>query len=705
MAAGSLAKASVHEPVGPGPLWKHKGWQLPAYIQHIANDLREKRGMTESRAIATAVAAVKRWAAGGGNVDAETRAAAQKAVGEWEKLKAKAHAMSAAKAALSEDDAEPVAAYAVLLDQVEAGEIEDEIEIDLAQINVAQLRRLDAVEEALLAYIKSGPDPSDLAEAQSLLSRVGHLKAKDKAEQAAGGPISFGDDDLVLCELFLSDGGLDLSIEDGVMWKTLMREGQWKLSPGPGQKPVEKPITVIAEGESDPHKLVISMSELIENFKDGAIEHVSIPTSHENKVVQNTGFVRDLRMRKDANGRWMLQGATDFTEPEVRGMAERGTIANISAGVLFDYLRKEDGKKYRAVLEHAALTNKPWLSGMTPFGMADEGQEVTVMTFSEEIDALEAEVDLDEVFSNEELEALMGESEDGAAAEGEADVALAGDKAKKPYGNVTYADPGYQSDGKARYPVETEEHARAAWAYINKAKNAGAYSAGQLSKIKARIRAAMKRHGVAVEMSDEQLVAENEFVLSALLAEGVALNDLKGGAIMEENNETVEETVEVAKTPEEIVAETLGLSIDEAKAAIEENARLKAEGAEAEITAKVEAWTEDKKSPALLAEAEKILRGDVTDGGVNLSEDDKTVTLSVAEVVERLVALSPAVNLDEEQVTEEDSTKGTAPDKDEEVELSDEIKSEARRLYLYEGKTADEALELAKASADANDEQ
>lgn len=100
-AAGSLLKATVHErvgrPGGPG-LWGHKSLQLPAYIQHIANDLREKRGMSESRAIATAIAAVKRWAAGGGNVDAETRAAARKAVAEWEALKAKAKGLRGGKA-------------------------------------------------------------------------------------------------------------------------------------------------------------------------------------------------------------------------------------------------------------------------------------------------------------------------------------------------------------------------------------------------------------------------------------------------------------------------------------------------------------------------------------------------------------------------------------------------------------------------------
>lgn len=95
LAADSMAKASSHEPMGAGPLWKTPGLQLPAYIQHIANDLEKERGMDRSRAIATAVAACKRWAAGGGNVDANTRAAATKALAEWEAAKARAHAVHA----------------------------------------------------------------------------------------------------------------------------------------------------------------------------------------------------------------------------------------------------------------------------------------------------------------------------------------------------------------------------------------------------------------------------------------------------------------------------------------------------------------------------------------------------------------------------------------------------------------------------------
>jgi HK97 family phage prohead protease len=69
---------------------------------------------------------------------------------------------------------------------------------------------------------------------------------------------------------------------------------------------------------------------------------------------------------------------------------------------------------------------------------------------------------------------------------------------KKPYGDVTYADPGYQKDGQKRYPLDTEAHCRAAWSYINMPKNASQYTAEQLSAIKGRIKAALKKYGVDV---------------------------------------------------------------------------------------------------------------------------------------------------------------------------------------------------------------
>ena len=68
-----------------------KEGQLPAYIQHIAKDLHEERGMTMSHAIATAISLCKKWAAGGKNVNPDTRAKAAAAIAEWEKLKASSH--------------------------------------------------------------------------------------------------------------------------------------------------------------------------------------------------------------------------------------------------------------------------------------------------------------------------------------------------------------------------------------------------------------------------------------------------------------------------------------------------------------------------------------------------------------------------------------------------------------------------------------
>jgi HK97 family phage major capsid protein/HK97 family phage prohead protease len=66
------------------------------------------------------------------------------------------------------------------------------------------------------------------------------------------------------------------------------------------------------------------------------------------------------------------------------------------------------------------------------------------------------------------------------------------DKPNGEYGDVAYADPGYQEDKKPRYPIDTEEHIRAAWSYINQERNAGQYSADELAHIKARIVAAWK---------------------------------------------------------------------------------------------------------------------------------------------------------------------------------------------------------------------
>lgn len=90
----NLAKSDVYPTLERKPgksNWVDNAGGLPSYIERIAKHLHYEKGMDISRAIATAVNTVKRWAAGGGGVSPKTRALAAKAVMEWEAKKAGSH--------------------------------------------------------------------------------------------------------------------------------------------------------------------------------------------------------------------------------------------------------------------------------------------------------------------------------------------------------------------------------------------------------------------------------------------------------------------------------------------------------------------------------------------------------------------------------------------------------------------------------------
>lgn len=79
----------------PGSNWVQGAGGLPDYICRIARAVK-KTGKTTSEAIAIAVSRVKVWATGAG-VDKDTQAKAAAAIAEWEKLRAKSKAKTAAK--------------------------------------------------------------------------------------------------------------------------------------------------------------------------------------------------------------------------------------------------------------------------------------------------------------------------------------------------------------------------------------------------------------------------------------------------------------------------------------------------------------------------------------------------------------------------------------------------------------------------------
>jgi hypothetical protein len=176
-------------------------------------------------------------------------------------------------------------------------------------------------------------------------------------------------------EVFFSGG--DISASDGLIYKDIMIEGEWAYRPGPGQKPTPIPLKVVSGYASTDDE--IGMSDLIDAFDSQAIDHVTIPTSHDDKPHENTGYVKKLVIVEGENGKKVLRAGLEFTEPDIKEKATRGSIANTSAGIIFDYIKKDTGKKFRQVLGHVALTNKPWLNGMKPFGVNASEEDIEIV--------------------------------------------------------------------------------------------------------------------------------------------------------------------------------------------------------------------------------------------------------------------------------------------------------------------------------------
>jgi hypothetical protein len=66
-------------------------------------------------------------------------------------------------------------------------------------------------------------------------------------------------------------------------------------------------------------------------------------------------------------------------------------------------------------------------------------------------------------------------------------------KGEREYGDVAFADPTNK-----KYPIDSAEHVRAAWSYINHRDNAAKYDADEVRTIKDRIRRAAKRFDVEI---------------------------------------------------------------------------------------------------------------------------------------------------------------------------------------------------------------
>jgi hypothetical protein len=178
--------------------------------------------------------------------------------------------------------------------------------------------------------------------------------------------------DLMGDELFFADDGTsEVEEKDGLLWYPICRTGTWVRHPTS-----DKPLLLTIK----------DFEEVKQAFDEGAWEFVTIPLTHNDRVDENTGFIKDLEIRPHPTreGVYKLWAGHSFTEPDVAEKVKRGTIAGRS--VYFDFnghKRTEDGKFFPKVLKHVALTNRPWLNGINEgetlaASYEEEEPEVTV---------------------------------------------------------------------------------------------------------------------------------------------------------------------------------------------------------------------------------------------------------------------------------------------------------------------------------------
>jgi HK97 family phage prohead protease len=193
--------------------------------------------------------------------------------------------------------------------------------------------------------------------------------------------------------------------------------------------------------------------------------------------------------------------ALDGTQTD--GVDPLGVLAAVDAAMsgVADQLAKEDVEAARRYFSQAAsrLSELQYLLGMVP--TVDSGPFGDWRGAGKPSDpdpALNTELREDEAVlrMSDEAEIADAGRYAGFVSQRSSVRHLRTGTAKKPYGDVKYADTGYQKDKKKRYPLDTKEHVQAALSYIGKASNAGQYSSGDLAKVKAAINAAAKKFGI-----------------------------------------------------------------------------------------------------------------------------------------------------------------------------------------------------------------
>lgn len=222
----------------------------------------------------------------------------------------------------------------------------------------------------------------------------------------------------------------------------------------------------------------------------------------ENKIRISIGFL-DLAHKHGENGKvWTRDSLFALCPDCLQGIGNKIYVKGYLVHLALT--RVPVNRRTEMVLEEKSdmtkkITRKEDAASIVGNELADE-IEMKQKAMPQRSDALVEMSDSEEPTeeeTNELIEEVEGEQPVEVVEESEAvvedaqrkDVTPADKKrAEKKYGDVTYADPANK-----KYPVDTEEHIKAAWSYIHMPKNAKKYSPAEVAAIKKRIIAAWKR--------------------------------------------------------------------------------------------------------------------------------------------------------------------------------------------------------------------
>lgn len=221
-------------------------------------------------------------------------------------------------------------------------------------------------------------------------------------------------------------------------------------------------------------------------------------------IARKNGGEPDVIMLRDHDTTQVIGGWKQFTQRgnqllvegelclqvekarETYALLKRGYLSGLSVGFMPDkngmHWDKGSGRRVikKALLKECSIVALPANRGARVLNVKSEDAIIELLATS---GMCEVEID---ILMQDGIDALIELRKDRQSRKGPNVTP------KKPWGDVNYADPGYQDDDVHRYPIHTEPNIRAAWSYINMPRNQRPYSAEQLKRIKARIVAAWK---------------------------------------------------------------------------------------------------------------------------------------------------------------------------------------------------------------------